>query len=197
MKHTLILCILFLFCGFYGCQKLDLTEEKNPEGPAETGENGQHIPTDSGEVDCLTVAELSGVEDNQTTIVGGYIVGYIPAGSVKNAKFTAEQAVESNIVIADSPAETDCERCAPMQLVKGTQPRDDLNLVTHPENLGQFVVLYGVKNPYYKAAGLRPVIDYVFADPILSSDSTDVPEPPTPRTYPILGKGTPYIFEGR
>lgn len=197
MKHALIFCILFLCCGVFGCQKLDLTEEKNPENPTEAGQHGQHIPTDSDEVECLTVAELSGVDDNQTTIVGGYIVGYIPSGSIKNAKFTSEQAVESNIVIADRPTEIDYEHCAPMQLVKDSTPRADLNLVSHPEILGQFVVLYGVKNSYYKAAGLRPVIDYVFAAPVLPSDSTDIPAPPSPRTYPILGRGTPYVFEGR
>lgn len=197
MKHTFVYCILFLFCGFYSCQKIDLTEEKKPEGSADTGESGQHIPPEFDEAQCLTVAELSALEDNMATVVGGYIVGYIPAGSIKNTKFTSEQAVQSNIVIADDPKQTDCQRCAPMQLVKDTSARDDLNLVSHPENLGQFVVLYGVKNSYYKTSGLKPVIDYVFADPVQPSDSTGNSEQPSFRTFPILGKSMPYVLEGR
>ena len=196
LKYVYI-AIVSLLLG--SCGKIDLIDDKSPSKPDGEDHGEGMIPSPEATDSCYTVTELAGVADNTIVMVGGYIVGYIPSGSISKTQFTADGAVESNIVIADDCLETDYKKCAPMQLVKGTEARVDENLCEHPENLGQFVVLLGVKNKYYYAAGLKPVQDYMFAD--IDDGRPEVPDKPEPDTqpvvYPILGKSTPRVMEGR
>lgn len=196
MKHSVLLCLGILFGGVCACQKIDLTEETS-SGHAKQPDEGENIVFPPDGDSCLSVAQLSTVKDYEMVAVGGYIVGFVPNGSISNTVFSATGAVETNLVIADRADETDYKKCAPAQLLKGTSVRDELNLARHPDYLGQFIVLWGSKNKYYNASGIKPVKNYTFADPVLPSDSTQLPQPPSPLTYPILGNQPARVFEGR
>ena len=194
MKKSRLLLVLVLLMSV-GCGKVDLADETSNTKPSP---EEKPIPPEDINT-CLTIEELASVEDNVVVAVGGYIVGYVSGSSITKTVFSTDNAVETNIVLADHPDETDYHYCSAMQLKKGTEARADLNLADNPENLGQFVVLIGTKNKYYYAPGLKPVIDYLFADKTEGEDEEKPqPEPlPKPQIYPILSKQPPRVFEGR
>ena len=193
IRYLLYIVLWFLVAG--SCSKIDLSEEKGDEKPGSSENGGDGSSPGIDQNACYTVAELSSLADHAEVVVGGYIVGFVAGNSISKTMFTAEGAVESNIVIADSPLERECSRCAPMQLVKNTSPRNDLNLAAHPENLGKFVVMSGVKDKYYYAPGLKPVKDYAFAE----VDNPEQPSEPDlrPSVYPVLHRDAPpRVMEG-
>lgn len=151
-----LLLLFVLFCNM-ACEPIELDEK-------ETSDDTEKPNTDDVDEDTLavlTVAELALAADDEYVCVGGYIVGYIPSGSISRTIFSSDGAVETNIVIADSPSEEDYNYCAAMQLTKGSDAREDLNLCDNPGNLGEYVRLYGTKvAKYYYAPGLKPVYDY-------------------------------------
>lgn len=115
----------------------------------------------------LNVAQLldSRMDDSEVA-VRGYIVGYVKSGaySAKSVVFGSQSASQSNIVIADSPDETDVDRCVPVQLSKDTPARNDLNLSANPSMLGHFVELNGTASIYVTAPGMKNVTTYTLLD---------------------------------
>lgn len=97
--------------------------------------------------------------------VKGYIVGVIDTnvGNVLNARsaqFLPPFSVNTNMLIALDPDETDWEKCATVQLPAGAV-RDDLNLVDNPGNHKQLVTLKGgTGEKYCGAYGIKNVNDY-------------------------------------
>jgi hypothetical protein len=69
-------------------------------------------------------------------------------------KFEVPAEAQTEILIADSPNETDIAKCVPVQLPKG-DIRTGLELMAHPEYLGQQVLLYGSIESYFKIPGLK------------------------------------------
>ena len=127
-----------------------------------------HIPTFLLNT-YLTDPELHAIGIPEV-IVHGYIVGYIKGSSLAKTIFSAQNAVETNIVIADSPDEIDPDQCIAVQLTtnstnaKGT--RDALNLKGHPENLHQEIIILGDIAIYMgtNTYGLKNARDYGFAE---------------------------------
>lgn len=88
--------------------------------------------------------------------VKGYIVGFADGKTLsEGARFTADGAVETNILIADKAGETELSKCMPVQLPTGAI-RDALKL-TNASNLGKQVTLYGSLEKYFGTAGLKSV----------------------------------------
>lgn len=192
-----LLLLLLVFPLLFACGKIDLTEGTgDQEGDGE--KEGTGVPSDPVDPsDICHVADLAGVSDDVEVILEAYIVGYVPANStIKRTAFTAEEAVETNIVVADAPDETDYSRCAAMQLTKGSEPRWSLNLLDNPDNLGRYVRLYGKKATYYGAPGLKPVMSYSWPEEDEDEDDGGG-EVVTPTTLPTVDREAPAIvFDG-
>lgn len=87
--------------------------------------------------------------------VKGYIVGVIDGISVsENSKFEAPFTSNSNLLLADSPNETNYFRCIPVQLPVG-EIRNGINLKDHPELLGKEVLLYGSLTKYFGVPAMK------------------------------------------
>lgn len=192
MKILCRVLIVALLLAVTSCGKIELADDNSPEETpgGEPGDGGGS--TSPGGV--LTVAQLASVEDDTEVSVAGYIVGYVSSRTLSNTVFSAEGAVETNLVIADSRAETDYRKCAAVQLEADTDARYELNLAANPQHLGAYVVLTGVKDRYYYAPGIRPLYTYEFATP--EAGGTDDPATGNPLVYPILSSDPPAVFEG-
>ena len=109
----------------------------------------------------LSVAEAIAAYDanNKADVT---IVGYI-VGVVDNNvnKFTGSTTVNTNLLIADNPNETNGENCIPVQLPSGTV-RNELNLVDNSGIYKKKVALTGSLETYFKVAGLKNVSAYEF-----------------------------------
>ncbi len=88
--------------------------------------------------------------------VKGFIVGSIDGKTTTDAKFSAETATASNVLIAVSADETDITKCMPVQLPTGAV-RTALNLVDNAGNYKKEVTLYGNIEKYFSVTGLKTV----------------------------------------
>lgn len=138
-----------------------------PDGinPEESGNGAWNDPYATWQV-------LSGVDNGNNYVwVTGYIVGYINTfdGTYsklreKSAVFGTAGAPNSNLMLADSPDETDWEKCIPVQLAYNT-PGRDLSLANHPEYLHRQVTLRGTSGVRYLSVyGLRNCDMYNWGD---------------------------------
>lgn len=90
--------------------------------------------------------------------ITGYIVGWIDtsgdsfAMDANTCTFNADNVtINSNILMAVSPDETNYENCVPVALTGDI--RDALNLQSHPENLGKQVTVKGNNERYFSNNG--------------------------------------------
>lgn len=110
--------------------------------------------------------EVTGANGIPSSYVCGYIIGYIPKNysNISRTVFAAGNT-QTNIVIADSPSETDYQRCIAIQLSTSTsgqqEVRKGLNLSDHPENIGSFIVVCGNVTPYMGTIGVKSVSEAV------------------------------------
>jgi hypothetical protein len=94
--------------------------------------------------------------------VEGYIVGVIETNvDPFVANFVSPFATNSNLLIADESSETNLSKCLTVQLPAGTI-RDILNLVTHPENQGKQVKLFGNLEAYFGQPGIKGLTGFWF-----------------------------------
>ena len=109
-------------------------------------------------------------------VVKGYIVGTVN-GQVytEGCSFSGTAESKTNILLADTPDETDYNNCIPVQLPSGSV-RNALNLVDNPGNYQKLVTLTGSLEKYFGVAGLKTVTKYVI-DGVTPDDSgnTDAP----------------------
>lgn len=143
-----------------------------------SGNSGGTNPDPVVPGEYITCADLISLAP-QTAVAAtlrGYIVGYANnAWSAKGVIFKSDGCtVESNIVLADSPLESDYKNCVPVQLVNNTQTRSDLNLKAHPEVLGSYVDIVGKAQPYFSVPGLKGASAYKFIDSTSLSEVEDV-----------------------
>lgn len=110
------------------------------------------------EADPYTVADILAMDLDNTNIasayVKGYIVGSLKNGSFtdKNASFSAEGAVATNIMIADDASCKDFKAVAAVQLVSKTDILTALNLV---DNLGKQLTIAGNVTKYCGHIGVK------------------------------------------
>ncbi|MDE5800411.1 MAG: choice-of-anchor J domain-containing protein, partial [Paramuribaculum sp.] len=132
-------------------------------------------PTGKGSADePYTVAEVIAGASGSGVWVTGYIVGAINDKSISDAAFTAPFSLNSNILLAATPGETNVDNCIPVQLASGTDARTALNLVDHPDNLGKQVSIKGDLTAYFGKPGSKGSSAYAWGDK--GSEST-TPEP--------------------
>lgn len=97
-------------------------------------------------------------QDGSIAWVQGYIVGCVDGEGkaiATESKFEAPFTIASNILIADTPNETNYKNCIPVQLVGGSDVRTALNLKDNAGNLGKVVMIYGSLEKYFGIAGLK------------------------------------------
>lgn len=110
------------------------------------------------------ISDLYDADESVTCWIEGYIVGWIEGQSYNDGSrfdLTGNNVSQTNILIADSPAERQPTRCVPVQLPRG-DIRDALNLYSNPSNLGRKVILKGSVETYYGVAGIKDVTQYEF-----------------------------------
>lgn len=193
MKHILFLLCMALLFTTVACDKIEIPSNDHPQTEGSGGDNGgdnggdDDKGGDSGssnngggddnggddddnggdtpsDKEYISVADLADIPTDRYVAVRAYIVGYVKGSSIKGTVFGADGAVASNIAVADSPDETDYNRCAPVQLPTNSDVRYFLNLQDNPENLGIEVVLYGNKTTYFRTNGIKPCMDFMYAD---------------------------------
>ncbi|MCI6295493.1 MAG: DUF6359 domain-containing protein [Bacteroidales bacterium] len=169
-KVCCLFCFLMLLGSIVSCGKLELptTDEEQQEKP-DTGED--ELPDD-----FCSVADLKPLEKGHYVAVAGYIVGFVPSGKIGNMVFGTKNAVETNVVIADSPDETNPQNCAAVQLMKNTYVRDEVNLSFFPDNLHRLICVFGMVDEYYGAPGLKNCDAYQWLDEEDDDDDGEVGE---------------------
>lgn len=188
--------------AFSGCERLEIPgdditisdiqeeekEDKDEDTTSQPSDKDNEKPTEGEETPPTSA--IAGSEEAPYTVeeacteiyeandvwVQGYIVGWIKGSSYSGAQFSAEGAGNTNLLIADSPTEKDVMNCMPVQLPGNSTTREDLNLQTHPENLGRKVKLAGDITYYFKTTGLKNANAYKWADATGEQPSDDKEE---------------------
>lgn len=94
--------------------------------------------------------------------VKGYIVGvYETGGTDFVPSFTAPFTTETNVLIADTPNETNIGNCMPVQLPAG-EIRNRLNLAQNVTNQGKEVKVLGTLEAYFSMPGVKNISGYWF-----------------------------------
>lgn len=143
------------------------TAEFKIDGVTVTPDNPDNPGTGNGTEDSpYTVMQLVNGASGNGVWVNCYIVGFISTTdtgantlTATSAKFTASGAIATNILVADSPNETDYTKCTSVQLPSGAV-RSAINLADNPGNLGRQVLLYGNIAKYFGVNGLKEVSQY-------------------------------------
>lgn len=168
MKKLFALSVVMVGLVLCGCNEIELPSEGS--GGKEDNDKENVTAPDSG--DTFTIATLSRADDGEFIALKGYIVGYMPTNTINKVVFNADDAVSTNIVLADRAAETDTKQCAGLQLKAGSDARVDLNLADNPAMLGQRIIAYGYKGAYCNAPGLKQVEVYELVDDDDSDDDS-------------------------
>lgn len=168
MKKLFALSVVMVGLMLCGCNEIELPSEGS--GGKEDDDKENVTAPDSG--DTFTIATLCRADDGEFIALKGYIVGYMPTNTINKVVFNADDAVSTNIVLADRAAETDMKLCAGLQLKAGSDARVDLNLADNPAMLGQRIIAYGYKGAYCNAPGLKQVEVYELVDDDDSDDDS-------------------------
>lgn len=168
MKKLFALSVVMAALMLCGCNEIELPSEGS--GGKEDDDKENVAAPDSG--DTFTIATLCRADDGEFIALKGYIVGYMPTNTINKVVFNADDAVSTNIVLADRAAETEMKLCAGLQLKAGSDARVDLNLADNPAMLGQRIIAYGYKGAYCNAPGLKQVEVYELVDDDDSDDDS-------------------------
>lgn len=92
--------------------------------------------------------------------VSGYLVGVMETNTDPfAASFAPPFFTNSNVLLADSPNETNLSNCLIVQLPVGSI-RNAVNLVNNPGNLGKEIMLHGNLEKYFGVPGLKETDGY-------------------------------------
>ena len=193
MKKLFALSVVMVGLMLCGCNEIELPSEGS--GGKEDDDKENVTAPDSG--DTFTIATLCRADDGEFIALKGYIVGYMPTNTINKVVFNADDAVSTNIVLADRAAETDTKLCAGLQLKVGSDARVDLNLADNPAMLGQRIIAYGYKGTYCNAPGLKQVEVYELVDDDDDSGDGADSKGDGGESFPTLvTEGTAQPFEG-
>lgn len=129
--------------------------------------DGDAAEKEEVEVKEMTVAEAIDAYSGTPTpaVVKGYIVGWVEGQSYESgAKFNGnvtDDTEKTDVLLADSPDETDPAKCIPVQLPSGAV-RSKVNLKDNPDNYKKFVTLTGSIEKYFGVPGLKSVTKALF-----------------------------------
>lgn len=117
------------------------------------GDSGGEDPQASTKENPLTVAQAK--TTNGKNYVKGYIVGWVDGASIASGShFDVPSQAETEVLLADSPNETDPANTLPIQLPVG-EVMNAAELHAHPELLKQQVTFYGSLERYFGTAGMK------------------------------------------
>ncbi len=103
---------------------------------------------------------ISGTASGTSTWVKGYIVGWVEGQVLSSgAHFDASATVKSNVLLANTPDETDLAKCIPVQLPVGDL-RNAINLQDNPGNYKKAVALLGSIEKYFGKTGVKSPTEY-------------------------------------
>lgn len=146
-----------------------------------------------------TVAEAIAAYNSGKTITAkasivGYIVGAADNGLNKDGNFSSTTTVETNLLIADDPNETNVDNCMPVELPRG-EIRNALNLAGNPGNYKKQVVLTGDVMAYFSVAGLKNTSAYEFIEDVWGSlyYPTAVEIPANVKAYIVTAANNNYV----
>ena len=145
--------------------KVEVVESAGNSG--DSGDNGSEEEGDE-EDSNVDVSGAMSVEkalayysdgDKKTATVIGYIVGSVNGTSnpKKNAEFKADVTKDTNLLLADSPDETDADKCLVVQL--STNVRAGLKVA---DNYKKLVSITGSIEKYFGVAGLKSPTEYKY-----------------------------------
>lgn len=141
--NALFLTLLAVFT-FSSCSDVPAPYEILGEGdvPGLTGEGTKENP--------YNIEAAQKKQDGSVAWVQGYIVGtlenvYDDKGEFagNKANFTGPYTITSNVLIAESPDETNESKCLPVKIKNGSDLSNALNLKDHPENKGGILLIQG------------------------------------------------------
>lgn len=160
---SLYLIIYIALCGgVCSCERLEIPtdyleeeEENSPlpdMGKDETRNGSREAP--------YTVAQAQALGDDYDKVedawIEGYIVGWVNGSHYPSgARFTAQAAGQTNLLLADSIYENDPAHCLPIELPNNSKIRQDLNLRDNQSNLGRHIKLKGDITSYFKVTGIK------------------------------------------
>ncbi|MBQ9525907.1 MAG: hypothetical protein IJR69_12455 [Bacteroidaceae bacterium] len=117
------------------------------------GDSGGDDPQASTKENPLTVAQAKTTNGNN--YVKGYIVGWVDGASIASgSKFDVPPSPETEVLLADSPNETDPANTLPIQLPAG-DVTNAAELHAHPELLKKEVTFYGSLERYFGTQGMK------------------------------------------
>ena len=196
LLHTFTLLALIVW-GLSACSKLEEeTDEPIPNGNAGNTDN-EGNDVEMG--DTISVTQALGAPLGSRVIVKGYVVGYINGTTMSKAVFGAPQdKVNSNIIIANSPTESDHTRCMPVQTKKGSDEQLLFNLLEAPHLLGTCVIVDGVLTTYFRVNGFKHPDFWITQcwdeGNISPPEEEPTPEPePEPEPEPAPASETPTL----
>lgn len=193
MKKLFALSVVMVCLMLCGCNEIELPSEGSG-GKEDDDKENVAAPDSDG---TFTIATLCRADDGEFIALKGYIVGYMPTNTINKVVFNADDAVSTNIVLADRAAETDMKLCAGLQLKAGSDARVDLNLADNPAMLGQRIIAYGYKGTYCNAPGLKQVEVYELVDDDDDSGDGADSKGDGGESFPTLvTEGTAQPFEG-
>jgi len=153
------------FEKYNGLDGIKNVQDYTPKGTGgtdpEPGGDGDGSASDKPYSVAQAIAN-QGTTGDSATWTKGYIVG-----SVKNGKTTIASAddvwlgvtsgwdLNTNVLIADSPNETDYTKCVVVNLPAGKDLRTLVNLVDNPDNYQKSLTVKGTLRKYFGIAGLR------------------------------------------
>lgn len=145
----------------YGARVDDvtITTEDNTTTPVVDNDVDDGGETASGSGTETSPYNVTAAMQNQGSLkwVEGYIVGNIDGEGLSittESKFVAPFTIQTNVLIAASPTETNHAKCMPVQLPSGVM-RTGLNLNANVGNLGKKVKLYGSLESYFSVPGIK------------------------------------------
>ena len=197
MKHTVLLCLAFMLV-FASCQKVDFSSDEDDtkvDKPADGAKDSVNVMSVAQAIYSYTENAAS----DTLVKVDGYIVGVVEGTSIGKAVFTGVTDRVSNILLADSPEETDVANCMPVQLKDGTEMRSALNLSENPDVYKRKVRVLANLTTYFLVAGLTGSFDYAFLDSV-PDDGDEEPDPVIPKDTvgnPQIDHNGQYIQGGR
>lgn len=192
MKRLVLWTLLLAGLTFLpvSCEKIDLPTEDTEQDEEEVSDEETSDEEVSVESDTLSVAQAQEAY-GQVVGVMGYIVGYVSGTSLSGAVFgVPTERANTNMLIADSPWETDVANCMPI-LLEADEVRPALNLYDHPDYYTRLVYIEGYVETYFTVAGIREVYAYEIKEeedePILSGDITS----------PVVNPDMQHVVSGR
>ena len=177
--------IFLLLCGsiwLTSCTGPVILEEKEEPG-SQTGQ--EDTPTSRDSVAIIhegtytspySIAEAQTLGRGKSVWVEGYIVGCVSGSMKSGCNFTAEATTAANILLADTfptGSDNDYLYCMPVELPNGSIERNELNLYDQPDHYHRKVRIEGDITLYYKVAGMKELVDYIFCDEVKDEDEGD------------------------